>query len=66
LIGRVDAKNSRQEKRLLIPAVHFEEGFSGEDGALDGLGKALRSLAEFAGAGEISVGKVFPARLRKK
>lgn len=61
LIGRLDAKNSRKEGRLLVPALHFEEGFAGGDGALDGLGKALKSLAEFVGAREISVGRVFPA-----
>jgi uncharacterized protein YcaQ len=62
LIGRLDAKNSRQEGRLLVPAVHFEEGFAVGDGALDGLGKALKSLAEFVGAGEVSVGRIYPAR----
>jgi uncharacterized protein YcaQ len=61
LIGRLDAKNSRQDGLLMVPAVHFEPGFAGGEGAWEGLGKALRSLAEFVGAGEISVGRVFPA-----
>ncbi|MCX5796407.1 MAG: winged helix DNA-binding domain-containing protein [Elusimicrobia bacterium] len=63
LIGRLDAKNSRQDGRLLVPAVHFEEGFPGGDGALAGLAKAFGSLEKFVGAGEISVGRVFPAAL---
>jgi uncharacterized protein YcaQ len=63
LIGRLDAKNSRQEGRLLVPAVHFEEGFASNDEALQGLGRALASLAMFAGAQEVSVGSVRPPGL---
>ncbi|MBI5211215.1 MAG: YcaQ family DNA glycosylase [Elusimicrobia bacterium] len=65
LIGRLDAKNSRQDGLLLVPAVHFEEGFgrAGRDGALEGLGRALGSLAEFVGAREIKVVRVRPAGL---
>ncbi|MDD5627546.1 MAG: crosslink repair DNA glycosylase YcaQ family protein [Elusimicrobia bacterium] len=60
LIGRLDAKNVRQEKRLAVPAVHFEDGVVGRGGVCDGVAKALKSLAEFVGAGEIRVGRVQP------
>jgi uncharacterized protein YcaQ len=68
LIGRLDAKNSRGDGRLLVPAVHFEDWFarSRQDGAFEGLGKALRSLAEFVGAREIYIGKVWPEKLEGK
>ncbi|MBI5882308.1 MAG: YcaQ family DNA glycosylase [Elusimicrobia bacterium] len=68
LIGRLDAKNSRQDGRLLVPAVHFEEGFGrGDlDGALAGLGRALGSLAEFAAAQDIQVGRVYPAKFTEE
>jgi uncharacterized protein YcaQ len=71
LIGRLDAKNSRKDGRLLVPAVHFEDGFGmaddvDTDAALHGLGKALRSLADFVRAREIDVGRVFPSKLTQE
>jgi hypothetical protein len=76
LIGRLDAKNHREECRLEVRSVHFEEWFaSGRtppvgDGApmplepaLAGVGDALRSLAEFVGAERTTLGRVSPAKL---
>lgn len=67
LIGRLDPKNHRAEKRLEIRAVHFEESFvRGKDveAGLAGTAGAIKSLAEFLGSREIAIGRVFPARLR--
>jgi uncharacterized protein YcaQ len=77
LIGRLDPKNHRAEKRLEIRAVHFEPWFAkggpppaaswgslDRDAALAGVGEALRSLAAFVGADEVSLGRVTPAALR--
>ncbi|HEV8441262.1 MAG TPA: crosslink repair DNA glycosylase YcaQ family protein [Methylomirabilota bacterium] len=76
LIGRVDAKSHRAERRLEIRHVHFERWFADgkmpptggtrldRDEALGGLGNALAALGTFVGAGEVEVGRVTPPRLR--
>lgn len=76
LIGRLDPKTHRAEKRLEVKAVHFEPWFAkgqtppaaswgrvDRDAALAGVGEALRSLASFVGALEVAVGRVTPASL---
>ncbi len=76
LVGRLDPKTHREEKRLEVKAVHFEPWFArGErppaaswgavdrDAALSGVGEALRSLASFVGAGEVTIGTVAPSVL---
>ena len=77
LIGRVDAKRHRAERRLEVRHVHFEPWFAngrrppsgGErldrDEALRGLGDSLSALATFVGADEIVVSRVTPAGLRR-
>jgi uncharacterized protein YcaQ len=77
LIGRLDPKVHRGERRLEIRHVHLEPWFAtgrpapavswgtlDRDRALAGLADALRSLATFAGADQVSVGRVSPARFR--
>jgi uncharacterized protein YcaQ len=76
LIGRVDAKSHRAERRLEIRHVHFEPWFArgktpptgGErldrDEALSGLGDALGALGAFVGATATVLGRVTPQRLR--
>ena len=76
LIGRVDAKTHRAERRLEVRHVHFEPWFAAgtpapatgervdQPGALTGVGEALRSLATFVGADGIIVRRVTPHRLR--
>ena len=76
LIGRLDAKNHREAKRLEVKHVHFEKWFvdgsappfDGRDRvalepALAGVGGALASLAVFVGAERTTLGRVSPARL---
>jgi uncharacterized protein len=73
LIGRLDPKAHRAERRLEVRAVHFEPWFAtGEpppavswgpvdrEAALAGVGEALRSLAAFVGADEVTLGRVTP------
>lgn len=59
LIGRLDPKHRREDRRLEVRAVHFD---SPPDGAaLAGIASALRSLARFLGAEDVSA----PDPLRK-
>jgi hypothetical protein len=79
LIGRLDAKTHRAERRLEVRSVHFERWFA--DGAvppasawhrraaevepaLAGLADAVRSLAAFVGTDRVSLGRVAPVRLK--
>lgn len=74
LIGRVDPKAHRGDRRLEIKWVHFEPWFArgarppasawgplDQDAALAGLAESLRSLAAFVGADTISVGGTTPS-----
>ena len=76
LIGRVDPKVHRAERRLEIKWVHLEPWFArgrrppaaswgivDRDAALAGLADSCRSLATFVGADVISLGQVSPAAL---
>jgi uncharacterized protein YcaQ len=75
LVGRVDAKTHRAERRLEVRHVHLEPWFAGgapppsgadpvdRDGALAGLVEALGSLATFVGAESVTLGRVTPRRL---
>jgi uncharacterized protein YcaQ len=77
LIGRLDPKTHRAQKRLEVKAVHFEEWFArgarppaaawgtlDRDRAVLGLAEALVSLARFVGAEEVTLGRVAPSSLR--
>jgi uncharacterized protein YcaQ len=77
LIGRVDAKAHRAERRLGVRGVHFERWFAAggippaaawgaieQDAALAGVADTLWSLARFTGADRVDLGRVVPARLR--
>jgi uncharacterized protein YcaQ len=77
LIGRVDAKAHRAERRLAVRGIHFERWFAtggappaaawgpvDQDAALAGMADALWSLARFAGADRVDLGRVVPRRLR--
>jgi hypothetical protein len=76
LIGRVDAKAHRLERRLEVRHAHFEPWFArtgtppgGHDPvdqgeAITGLAEALRSLGAFVGGDDIALRRVTPHRLR--
>ena len=76
IIGRLDPKTHREERRLELKSVHFEPWFASgrsapgplpgrldRGAALAGLAGALGSLARFVGADSISLGRVFPSTL---
>jgi hypothetical protein len=76
LIGRLDPKLHREARRLEVRSVHFEPWFAGgmpppaaawgaidRDTAIAGTAATLRSLAAFAGADDVVVGRVAPAGL---
>jgi uncharacterized protein YcaQ len=75
LIGRLDAKAHRQTGLLEAKRLHFEPWFArgqappaatwgklDPEQALAGVADALRSLALFVGAKQITLGRVLPAR----
>jgi uncharacterized protein len=76
LIGRLDAKAHRAERRLEVRHVHFEPWLAAtgtpprggdrvdQDEALAGLGESIASLAVFVAASEVALGRVTPRRLR--
>ncbi len=76
LIGRVDAKAHRAERRLEVRRVHFEPWFAttaappgakipvDQDEAIAGLAGALHSLGAFVDDDEIVLRRVTPHRLR--
>lgn len=55
LLGRLDPKLHRKEKRLEIKAIHLEPGVSRHQSLDRGLARALTSLAEFTAARDISL-----------
>ena len=77
LIGRLDAKAHREERRLEVRGVHFEPwlakggpppGAGGDAiepaAALAGLADSLASLATFVGATRVTLSRVAPAKFR--
>jgi uncharacterized protein YcaQ len=76
LIGRVDAKTHREDRRLEVRHVHFESWFASgalspvtgdkvdQPSALAGVADALRSLALFVEGDELTLSRVSPQRLR--
>jgi uncharacterized protein YcaQ len=75
LVGRLDPKLHRTERRLEVKAVHFEPWFAKDqvpplarraldrDAALAGIGESVWSLAAFVGADEVTMGRVAPTGL---
>jgi len=76
LIGRVDAKSHRADRKLEVRHVHFEPWFASagmpprgsdrldQDEAIAGVASALSSLGVFVGADEVIARRVTPGRLR--
>ena len=77
LIGRVDAKSHRAERRLEVRHVHLEPWFAAGaappsggpsldvEAALAGVAEALGSLAAFVDADSVTLGRVTPRRLQR-
>jgi uncharacterized protein YcaQ len=63
LVGRLDPKMDRSERRLLVRAVYLEPGVVADDTLLDGLAQALRELGRFLGADAYGVERSEPEGL---
>jgi len=63
LIGRVDVKHHRDERRLGLRHVVFEPALPEPERAIAGTAEAARSLATFLGIGDVSLDRVTPRRL---
>jgi len=61
LVGRLDPKFERMERRLIVRALHLEPGVAATADLLDGLAGALRELAAFLGATSITIERSDPA-----
>ncbi|HEY7851276.1 MAG TPA: crosslink repair DNA glycosylase YcaQ family protein, partial [Ktedonobacterales bacterium] len=61
LVGRLDPKFERRERRLIVRALHLEPGVAPDADLLDGLAGALRDLAAFLGAATITIERANPA-----
>jgi uncharacterized protein YcaQ len=62
LVGRLDAKARRKEKRLEVIKLFLEEGVSPEEALLDELAKTLRAYASWQGLSAVSVTSSEPAQ----
>ncbi|MGH2515646.1 MAG: hypothetical protein ACRDHP_08320, partial [Ktedonobacterales bacterium] len=63
LVGRLDSKFERVERRLLVRTVYLEPDVSLDDTLLNGIAGSLRELAAFLGAETIAVARGEPVRL---
>lgn len=63
LVGRLDPKFERAERRLLVRAVYLEPDVRMDEALLAGLAGALRELAAFLGAETIAVERSAPVEL---
>jgi len=76
IIGRLDPKTHRAERRLELKSVHFESWFAAKKtppgplkakleraAALAGSAEAIASLARFVGADSVTIGRISPASL---
>lgn len=67
LIGRLDPKSFRAERRLEIRALHFEPAFAkgpGREAGLRGTARAIGELARFTGAERVRLGPVSPSGVK--
>ncbi len=64
LVGRVDAKHHRDERRVALRHAAFETlPRAATDAILSGTAEAARSLATFVGAADVTLERVTPTRL---
>jgi uncharacterized protein YcaQ len=63
LVGRLDPKMDRAERRLIVRALYLEPGITDDAALRDGLADALRSLGRFLGAETYTVERAEPEQL---
>jgi uncharacterized protein YcaQ len=60
LVGRLDPKMNRAERRLIVRALYLEPGIAAIDDLVDGLAGALCDLARFLGATKVTIDRSEP------
>jgi uncharacterized protein YcaQ len=63
LVGRLDLKTNRSERRLVVRALYLEPHVAATDELLDALAGALCDLARFLGAAAVTIDRSEPAPL---
>jgi uncharacterized protein YcaQ len=63
LVGRLDPKMNRAERRLVVRALYLEPHVVAGDDLLDGLANALCDLARFLGAATVTIDRSEPTPL---
>ncbi|MHA1965788.1 MAG: winged helix-turn-helix domain-containing protein [Candidatus Thorarchaeota archaeon] len=66
LVGRLDAKVYRNEKRIEIISLYLEDDFWKDEAGLERLVQGFRDFSQFHGVEEISLGKVSPRNAKNK
>jgi uncharacterized protein YcaQ len=66
LIGRMDAKAHRQERRFEVKALLLEEDVKSSGALVRDVARALRELAEWHGTPAVDLGRTSPATLRRE
>ena len=60
LVGRLDARYRRKERRMSVQSIHLEPGVRPSKGLADSIARVLREFTAFLGGGEIEVLKTAP------
>lgn len=63
MVGRLDPKAHRAEKRFEVKAIHLEPGVVIDDGLVNGLAGAIRDFADWHGTPQVEIGTTNPAPL---
>ncbi|MBU0596102.1 winged helix DNA-binding domain-containing protein [Candidatus Bipolaricaulota bacterium] len=66
LVGRLDPKADRKERRFLVKALWFEPGFDGIDAALPAFADALARLARFNGCDAVELDRIDPTGHKRR
>ena len=66
MIGRMDAKAHRQERRFEVKALLLEEDVRSSGALVRDVARALRELAEWHGTPAVDLGRTSPAALRRE
>lgn len=63
MVGRLDPKAHRAQKRFEVKSIHLEPGVEIDEALVHGLAQAIRDFADWHGTPDITIGKTSPAPL---
>lgn len=63
IVGRLDPKAHRAQKRFEVRAIHLEPGVSVDDGLVHGLAQAIRKFADWHDTPHVTIGATDPGAL---